>query len=130
MRREGHKTNPMECREQSLHKNKPFCLLLCSFLWYFFHISILVLNGLLKQMMNIMIKLLLFLMKTKRFYSVLVGEGEDGRWGDKGAIMFFRETTLLFKSIDTICFWNKKKYTNSPLETHLCFLNVPSWCLH
>lgn len=42
----------------------------------FFHISILVLNGLLKLMMNIMIKLLLLLLlKSKRFYSVLVGEG-------------------------------------------------------
>lgn len=52
----------------------------------FFHISILVLNGLLKLTMNIMIKLLLFLLKSKRFYSVLVGDG----WGVGGAGMKVR----------------------------------------
>lgn len=61
--------------ERSLHKTTLFCLLLF-FSLVFFHISILVLNGLLKLMMNIMIKLLLlFLLKSKRFYSVIVGEG-------------------------------------------------------
>lgn len=59
------------------HSNRQaFLFTFMFFSLVFFHISILVLNGLLKLMMNIMIKLLLlFLLKSKRFYSVIVGEG-------------------------------------------------------
>lgn len=59
------------------------------------------LNGLLKLKMNIMIKLL-FLLKSNRFCSVILGDGcrMEGVGGG-GAMMFFREIALLFKPIDT-----------------------------
>ena len=78
--REGHKTNQMGCLNSHSTK-QTFLFTFMFFSLVFFHISILVLNGLLKLMMNIMIKLLLlFLLKSKRFYSVVVGEG----WGMGG----------------------------------------------
>lgn len=85
-------------------EKQSFCLFFCRFLWYFFHISIQVLNGLLKMTINIMIKvLLLFLLRSERFNGVLVsGDGEVRDWRCKDVAI-----ALLFKPIDTNLFWNK-----------------------
>lgn len=89
-----------------------------------FHISILVFNGLLKLMMNIMIKLLLLLLKSQRFCSVVVGKGlSDGwRWVD-GATVFLREMPCCSNLQTHNFFWNKK-YSNSPhrLPVHVSLL--------
>lgn len=80
-----------------------------------FHISILVFNGLLKQMMNIMIKLLLLLLKSQRFCSVVVGKGlSDGwRWVH-GATVFLREMPCCSNLQTRDFFWNKKIFKQSP----------------
>lgn len=61
----------------------------------FFHISIIVLNGLLKLTMNITIILLLFLLTRRRFCVRFEGVGWEvlGR----GAMTFFTAIALLFK---------------------------------
>ena len=68
-----------------------------------------------------MIKLLLlFLLKSKRFYSVIVGDRCGmGGVGGEGAMMFFRGIALLFKPIDTQTPFGIKKYSNSPVVTRV-----------
>lgn len=103
--REGHKTN-LGCLNGHPTK-QTFLFTFMFFSLVFFHISIPVLNGLLKLMMNIIIKLLLlFLLKSKRFYSVIVGEGCG-----MGGVGVQWQIALLFKPIDTNFFWNKNIQT-------------------
>lgn len=79
----GSQNRKVGISELSPHQKKNFLFNLTFFSLVFFHISISVLNGLSKLMMNIMIKLLLlFLLKTKRLYSVILGEGRGT--GDVG----------------------------------------------
>lgn len=124
----------MGCRDGHPHPKKTFSLLLCFFSLVFFHISILVLNGLLKPMMNIMIKLLLFLLKSKRFCSVIVGEGcRMGGVGFHGAVMFFRERYPVVQTCRHTSFGIKILKQSSPppsiglvfafTSKHLFFLN-------
>ena len=79
-KREGGSQNEENwVSEQLLHQTN-ICLLLRYFLWYFLFSYFYTSAKWIIKMMNIMIKLLLFLLKSSDLYSVLVGEGL-GMWG-------------------------------------------------
>lgn len=133
--REGHKTKQTGCMNGHSTK-QTFFVYFYVFSLVFFHISILVLNGLLKLMMNIMIKLLLlFLLKSKRFYSVLVGEGVGvGGVGTRCNYVLQRDPPVVQIYRHTNFFWNKK-YSNSDKsllfkwKVHCIFsLFMSEWC--
>lgn len=106
---------------QSLHKTNLFVYFHVLFfgIFSYFYTSA---QWIIQLMMNIMIKLLLFLSKSKRFWSVIVGEG--WRMGSVGVIMqrcSFREFALLFKPIDTQTTFGIKLFKQSGSDTCLCF---------
>lgn len=81
----------------------------------FFHISILVLNGLLKWWWILWLNCYYYSYWRARGSIVcLCGERRDRRCWNGGAVMLFIDITLLFEPIDTQTPFGIKKYSNNP----------------